>query len=337
MARVCSVIAMSHSPFLFASADEWSRARAARAANGSYDASVPVDDDAANAAKHARCMHALAVLAERLRAAKPDVLVVFGDDQREQFDFGNFPAFGIYLGERFAGYKISRYPGLPSGAPRPTRARTPEHWAEVHGHPALARALLVGLMRDGFDLAFSLQLSNEEEGMGHAFMRPSYFLDPDYALPVVPLFVNCYFGPQPTARRCAALGRAVRAAIEASPLDLNVAVIGSGGLWHTPNAPRASLDESFDRAILDHVVSGDADAMAAVFDGALPAYEPADPESVRVASGGTGIVFGHGGGTGETRNWVAAAAVAGRPGTVVDYVPVYASPVGAAFAHWEFA
>ena len=41
------------------------------------------------------------------------------------------------------------------------------------------------------------------------------------------------------------------------------------------------------------------------------------------------------GGTRETCNWIAAAAVAeGRPATIVDYVPLYASPIGAAFAHW---
>ena len=41
------------------------------------------------------------------------------------------------------------------------------------------------------------------------------------------------------------------------------------------------------------------------------------------------------GGTRETCNWIAAAAVAdGRPATLVDYVPVYASPIGAGFAYW---
>ena len=42
------------------------------------------------------------------------------------------------------------------------------------------------------------------------------------------------------------------------------------------------------------------------------------------------------GGTRETCNWIAAAAVAdGSTATVVDYVPVYSSPVGAAFAYWD--
>ena len=58
--------------------------------------------------------------------------------------------------------------------------------------------------------------------------------------------------------------------------------------------------------------------------------------SVKLASGGTGMVLGWGGGTGEIRNWIAAAAVAdGKPATIVDYVPIHASPIGAGFALWE--
>ncbi len=40
-------------------------------------------------------------------------------------------------------------------------------------------------------------------------------------------------------------------------------------------------------------------------------------------------------GTREICNWIAAAGVAeGHAATVVDYVPVYVSPLGAGFAYW---
>jgi hypothetical protein len=40
------------------------------------------------------------------------------------------------------------------------------------------------------------------------------------------------------------------------------------------------------------------------------------------------------GGTREICNWVAAAGVAdGSRSTIIDYIPVYASPVGAAFSY----
>jgi len=48
------------------------------------------------------------------------------------------------------------------------------------------------------------------------------------------------------------------------------------------------------------------------------------------------MVLGMGSGSGEIRNWIAASAVVdGTPGTVVDYVDINASPVGAGFAYWN--
>jgi hypothetical protein len=336
MAEVSVVLCTSHSPFLFNTTEDWEDMRVARAQKGGYRADLPVDSAEVNEEKFDRCMRALRALRERLDSARPDVLLVFGDDQGEQFDFTNFPAFGIYLGEEFQGYKVSKGGGLPSrNRPAGPLPRTPEHWTTVRGHPELARTLMMGLMVRGFDLAFSLQLAKQEEGIGHAFMRPSYYLRPEYDLPTVPFFVNCYYGPQPTGKRCYALGRAIREVIDAWPTDIRVAVIGSGGLWHTPGAPGAYIDEEFDRTLLRCVSDGNARGMAAEFDARMPTAMD-DPEVVRRLSGGTGMVNGIGGGTGEARNWLIAAAVAdGVPGTVVDYVPVYASPIGMAFAYWD--
>lgn len=336
MAEVALVLCTSHSPFLFAEPEEWAPARAARAARGGIQADVPEDSVEANRAKLARCKDAFATLGRKLAEARPDVLLVFGDDQGEQFHFDNFPAFGLFLGDEYEGYKRSKSVGLPIGAPREERPKSPESWVRVRSHPELAKQLMVGLVERGFDISFSLELADPVEGMGHAFMRPSSYLRPAYDLPTIPFFVNCYYGPQPTGRRCYELGRAVRDAIDASPLDLRVAILGSGGLWHTPNAPGAYLDEEFDAVTLDALRAGDARRMADHFDARKPDVKPGDAEDLLRVSGGTGMVTGLGSGTGETRNWIAAAAVAdGKPGTVVDYVPVYASPCGMAFAYWE--
>jgi hypothetical protein len=41
-------------------------------------------------------------------------------------------------------------------------------------------------------------------------------------------------------------------------------------------------------------------------------------------------------GTRETCNWIGAAAVAdGCPNEIVDYIPMYASPIGTAFAYCD--
>jgi Catalytic LigB subunit of aromatic ring-opening dioxygenase len=336
MARVCTVIAASHSPFLFTPSEQWEPGRATRLARGGLSPDTTVDSVAENAVKEARIKAAFGKLRERLDAAKPDVLLIFGDDQLEQFNFKNFPALSLFTGSSYAGYKISRWVGLPVGPKRPEREKTPDNWVTVQSHPEFSHALMRELIVDGFDLAFTNDLPDPDEGMGHAFMRPSYYLDPEYKIPSVPFFVNCYYGPQPTAKRCYQLGRAVRAAIERIPLDLNVAVIGSGGLWHLPNYPNSWLDETFDANILAGIKAGDARKTAEYFDSVVPPYDPANKASVNLASGGTGMVLGYGGGTGETRNWIVASAVAdGKPGTVVDYIPVYASPIGAGFAYWD--
>jgi len=116
-----------------------------------------------------------------------------------------------------------------------------------------------------------------------------------------------------------------------------VAVVGSGGLWHTPRAPDAYLDEAFDREILKAMAAGDARGMARVFDDyTVPPGDRSQDVGTR-GRGATGMPGPGGpqGGTRETCNWIAAAAVAdGKPATIVDYIPVYASPIGAGFAYW---
>ena len=329
MAVLCSVIAMSHSPFLFTGGEQWARIRELRNLPGRYAPDAPVDPADENMAKHARCVSALAELRRQLSAARPDVLVIFGDDQDEQFSLATVPSLAVYAGEEFAGYRISRFEGVPlPGTARPERPKTSEHWASVRGHPGLGRHLVTGLVRAGFDPAFMLTLPDQEEGMSHAFMRPLHCLRPACDLPVVPIFVNCFHGPQPTAARCYQVGRAVRELIGSWAADLRVAVIGSGGLWHTPLDPGATINERFDADILAAVRAGNARAMAAAFDQGL--------EAGAAGADVTGMALGYGSGTGETRNWVAAGAVAdGVPGTVVDSVSIWASPIGVAFAYWS--
>ncbi|HZT06202.1 MAG TPA: hypothetical protein VFC51_04170 [Chloroflexota bacterium] len=334
MAEIVFVAACSHSPYLFDSPDTWTTSRGRRALR----ADVPVDSAEVNAEKHRRCMAAFATLRELLAAAKPDVLLVFGDDQYEQFDFANFPAFAVCSAEEFDATPPPVFSGglMRKGWPE----MSSEERIHVLGHPELGKHLTMGLIRNGFDVAFCLELPKKDRGLGHAFTHPSFYIDPDYRVPILPFFVNCYYPPQPTGLRCYELGRAVRALIEAAPLDLRVAVLGSGGLWHTPLWPGAYLDETFDQAILQSVRDGAPRAMAQVLDGARwnhPTVAPPDvrPLLANMVLGVTGMTGGLASGSGEVRNWIAAAAVAdGAPGTVIDYVPVYASPCGMGFAYW---
>lgn len=313
MATLVGIVNAAHSPFCYMPPERWNEVRASRALR----ADVPVDDLAANRAKSARIQAAFAVLRARLAAAAPDVIVVFGDDQLECFDFTNFPSFAVHVGTTLEG-------ALSTGAT-----------ARIPGHPELGVGLLAGLMRRGFDPAFCMEVAPSRR-IGHAFLRPAESLT-NLDVPIVPVFLNCYYAPQPTAMRCYELGRAVREIIAEHPADLRVAVVGSGGLWHTPRATDAYLDEAFDRALLEYMTAGNAQGMARHFD----AYEVPAGDRSQAAGARAGDVTGMPspggprGGTRETCNWIAAAAVAdGKAATLVDYVPVYASPLGAGFAYW---
>lgn len=334
MAKITAVIAASHSPFLFEPLEWWNGMYGSRAANDGYAPGVPRDSEADNAEKHRRVGEAYEHLADVFEQARPDVVVVFGDDQDEQFDSTNHPAFAVYVGESFNGYKAVAYEGTRN--PRPLKPKTDEHWAHVETRPELAKWVLRGLFDDGFDPAFMTSLPDENFGMGHAFMRPQLKLTRGrFDVPMVPVLVNGLYPPQPSAARCVAAARSIRRSIEAWPQDLRVVVLGSGGLWHTPGARQAYLDEAFDEAILGAVRSGDADAMAAYFDAWHAPSDKSDLQCFDAFKGKTGMAGGIGSGSGEVRNWIMAAAVADRPGVVVDYVPVYASPCGMGFAYWN--
>jgi 3-O-methylgallate 3,4-dioxygenase len=292
---------------------------------------VPVEDDATNIQKAARTHEGFRVLREKLAEVRPDVLIVFSDDQLECFDFNNYPAFAVYVGEQFRKSPRVRNEG-------PLAGRHAEPGACFPGHPELATAVLTGVMRRGFDPAFCMDMPKPDRGIASGIIRTAEELT-DWRLPIVPVMMNVYFAPQPTATRCYEFGKAVRAAIDDYPGDLRVAVAGSGGLWHTPGQQGAWLNEEFDRKTLAYLAAGDARGMAEYFESYIvPEDDPSqDIKTARrqvtgMPSVGNGPQFG----SRETCAWIAAAAVSdGRPATIVDYIEVYASPVGNAFAYCD--
>jgi len=127
MATISLVLACSHSGFLYSAPEQWNETRARR----SIRANVPFDSVDENVAKFARCMQGFATLKARLETAKPDVLLIFGDDQSELFLFDNLPAFGIYTGPEFEAPKRQ-----PAGAPGADGRRRRSHRRQGEGLPA---------------------------------------------------------------------------------------------------------------------------------------------------------------------------------------------------------
>ena len=327
MAKLVGVFNTAHSPFTYMTSDQWETVRSNRPP---YRADVPIDDEETNAAKAARVQVGFKTLRQKLAEVRPDVLLVFGDDQNEIFDFNNHPSIAIYVGDSFEGKKPGTTAGFLGGA----KPDAPQPMEKVLGHPELATHILTGLLARGFDPAFMMDNPKPEKGMCHAIMNPLTSLT-DFDIPTVPLLFNAYYAPQLTANRCYDAGRAIREIVEEFPGDLRVAAIGSGGLWHTPGRDRSFLDEEFDRKGLEFLQKGDIKGWADHFDAYVVADD--DPSQENSGRGTTGLPTPGGpqGGTRETCNWIGAAAMAeGETNEIVDYIPIYASPVAASFAYW---
>lgn len=324
MAEIVGVIYTSHGGFTTIPSEHW----AARRGRRSYRTDVPVESQVEMDEKWARTLGGIAALRHKLAELEPDVLVIFGDDQEECFDFNNHPSLAVYVGSEFKGK-------APGSVPFDQRGQFTPELTSAPGHPALATHVLTGLLAADFDPAFMLDLPKPDVGMCHAIMNPLGFFT-DFQIPTVPVLINAYYAPQISARRCYRLGNAVRQIIESFPDALRVVVIGSGGLWHTPGQPDSYLDERFDRQGLAYLAEGNIAAWADYFDAYEVAAEDASQEIGEARNGVSGLPSPGGPqfGTRETLCWIAAAAVAdGQPTEIVDYVPIFASPVGNGFAH----
>jgi hypothetical protein len=298
MAHLIGCLAMSHAPQLMLNPDHWGLL------NNREKERLPekpeLDRETAEVkwAKWNGCMEAIAKLRQKIEAFDPDVLIVVGDDQHENLVDDNMPPFSIYMGEEVEASVSLRYLNQPKS----------ENRTKYRVDAKLAGALVAGLMDEGFDPAYSKR-TRYDGGLGHAFARVLKFLSPDASRRIIPVMVNTYYPPAPSAHRCAQFGVALAKLVGRFPSADRVAVIGSGGLSHT------KIDEQLDERFIQALQHNDTDYMSAM------------PASVLVE------------GTSEIRNWIVTAAAADCSGTMVDYFPLYRTRTGVGcamgFAYWQ--
>jgi aromatic ring-opening dioxygenase catalytic subunit (LigB family) len=299
MARLIGGLATSHAPQLLMPALRWSElpTRTKGPFRPKPDIAAELTDSA-KLAKEARCRAALEKLKSQLYAWAPDAVILLGDDQHENILDDNMPPFTIYAADEVDATLHFTYLGEKSLDQR-TRYRVPG---------ALARGLLEGLMDEGFDPAWSMK-TREEFGLGHAFGRALKFLMPDGQFPVVPIMINTYYPPAPSAKRCLALGDAIRAVLEKLGGGARIAMLASGGLSHTV------IDEAYDEGFMAALTRNNRDYFAA-----MRAEDLVE-------------------GTSEIRNWIIAAGALDRAAHMIDYVPCYRQPTGVGcamgFAVWD--
>ncbi|HEX9787686.1 MAG TPA: extradiol ring-cleavage dioxygenase [Candidatus Binatia bacterium] len=300
MANLVGCLAMSHAPQLMLDPDQWRLLRNRESERLPDKPGLEKETADVKRAKWRACMEAIAKLRERVDEFRPDVLIVVGDDQHENLVDDNMPPFTIFVGAEAEASTSLHYLNQPKS----------ENRTQYGVDAKMAEALVTGLMDEGFDPSYSKR-TRYAGGLGHAFARVLKFLSPQANHPIVPVMVNTYYPPAPSAKRCVDFGRALAGVLRRFPEDRRVAILASGGLSHT------TIDEQLDREFIEALEQNDLNHMA----------------EMRAAD----LVEG----TSEIRNWIVAAAAAGRPGRMIDYIPLYRTTTGIGcamgFAHWDLS
>jgi hypothetical protein len=182
-----------------------------------------------------------------LEAFNPDFVVIFGDDQYENFREDGVAAFGVFALDEVTSKPYARYGENVWGEPADTIVKT-------KGHREGGIYLTKALTEAGFDLTWAYKMRHEN-GLPHAFLNALLLLDYDrkgFPWPVVPFHVNCYGSstiskkgafahidatgsnepdpPGPNPSRCFEIGAAAARALAASPY--RVAMIASSSWSH---------------------------------------------------------------------------------------------------------
>lgn len=328
MAKIVLGIGTSHSPLLTVPGEEWHHRAAAdhknlrltladgRAMNytelvaerGEKYADVAVPEKfvefANNSQKH------LDGLAAAIAEAKPDVVVIVGDDQAELYSPGNMPAVALFWGEMVAMHAMPSE--LPEWMQSMAKGYAMDALHQFPGHPDLALEIIKGMMDRGVDLAICKDVPEPEKaGFGHAFGFPVKRLFGGKEIPIIPMMLNTYFLPNvPSANRCFDVGLKLRESIEFSDLDLRVAVIASGGLSHFV------VEEELDRNVMEGLGDPTGATLRKI------------PQEALLE------------GSSEILNWVVTAgAVSHLPLQTAEYIPARRTPagtgVGLGFAIWK--
>jgi hypothetical protein len=337
MAKIVLGMGSAHGPQIFLPPDSWEMRVEAdrqnkdhwfRGKNYNFDQLVEIRRDEKLAEKSTlaakqdyfdRCTVALDEMVRVYNEAKPDIAVVFGNDQAEIFTDVNIPALAIYWGDTVA--NVAKTPEMIAKmgiGVAPTEANyCPPGGAVYPGEPSLGKHMIEHLVQHGFDVSQSKKFPVGPRGnnsVPHAYGFIYRRIMKDNVIPNVPVLINTHNPPnRPSVGRCIDVGKELAKAIASWPGDARVALIASGGMTHF------AIDEVFDRMILDAMAKNDEAKLRGI-------------DESMFASGGTA----------EIKSWMpvyGAMSQLRAPLTVVDYVPCYRSEAGTGnamgFVYWK--
>ena len=208
----------------------------------------------------------------------PDVVLVWGDDQYENFKEDIIPPFCVLAYDQIDCTPFT----LKDGSARRNVWNEPaDKVFHYQGHPA-ARQLVSSLIEQGIDMSYAYKPLHFEGGLGHAFINTLLYLDYDrkgFDYPVIPFAVNCYGSkvirnrggavefenqddpPGPNPKRCMEVGAATVRAFKDSPY--RVALIASSSWSHAFLTPKNNWlwpDHESDRARFEELKDGNYEA-----------------------------------------------------------------------------
>ena len=187
-------------------------------------------------------------ISQTVRNARPDVLIVLGNDHLANSRILEYPDYLIGMASEHVGPHEWFKPWLG--------VQGPDY--HVPGNPAVAETLFSGFSKAGIrvvgrrgNLAFDDNVSTP--------IILGEFENGETSL--VPILMNCTVPPVPDQYRQYAFGQVLKQIIEEDlPVDFRVALYGSGGLSHEPGGSRYFyIDKQFDEKFLRLLNEGDHD------------------------------------------------------------------------------
>jgi protocatechuate 4,5-dioxygenase beta chain len=168
-------------------------------------------------------------LAER----RPDLAIVIYNDHGLDFFLDKMPTFAVGAAAEYP-------PGDEGWGIRPVPTAI--------GDPDFSWHAIESLVDDEFDITICQELR-----VDHVFLVPMNLLwQSDWPVRVMPVSINVIQHPVPTPLRCYKLGQALRRAVESYDADIDVVIVGTGGMSHQLHGERAGyLSRAFDTQFLD--------------------------------------------------------------------------------------
>jgi Catalytic LigB subunit of aromatic ring-opening dioxygenase len=181
---------------------------------------------------------------------RPDVIVMWGDDQHENFTDDVIPPFCVLAYDQVEARHRARGTSAPN-----VWGEGPERVFRINGHREAGKYLAGRLLEQGVDTAYAYRPLHHQ-GLAHAFLNTILYLDYDrigFPYPVVAFQVNCYGRrvisqrggrgslasplsdadldpPSPSPRRCMEVGATTARAMRES--RWRVALIASSSWSH---------------------------------------------------------------------------------------------------------